>query len=78
MDRVGNKDREPRWQREDANLIESQPKQTCGLCHAFEHNRKKCPQSHGTSTSGHVPNQVGERWQKVLDRLNNCCSFYFT
>ena len=44
MDGVRNKDREPGWRREDANLIESQPKQTCGLCHASEHNRRKCPQ----------------------------------
>ena len=74
MDGVRNKDREPRWRREDADLIESQPKQTCGLCHASGHNRIKCPQSRGPSTSGHVPHQVGT-WQKVMHRLNNCCSF---
>ena len=34
MDGVRNKDQEPGWQREDIDLIESQPKQTCGLCHA--------------------------------------------
>ncbi|KAL0001081.1 hypothetical protein SO802_014862 [Lithocarpus litseifolius] len=56
MDGVRNKDRAPSWQREDADLIESQPKQTCGLCHASGHNRRKCPQSLGASTSGHVPN----------------------
>ena len=55
MDGVRNKDREPGWQREDADLIESQPKQTCGLCYAFGHNCRKCPQSCGISTSGHVP-----------------------
>ncbi|XP_050258812.1 uncharacterized protein LOC126703784 [Quercus robur] len=55
MDGVRNKDREPGWRREDADLIESQSKQTCGLCHASGHNRRKCPQSRGTSTSGHVP-----------------------
>ena len=55
MDGVRNKDRELGWQREDANLIESQPKQACGMCHAFGHNHRKCLQSHGTSTSGHVP-----------------------
>ena len=55
MDGVRNKDREPGWRREDADLIESQPKQTCGLCHASGHNRRKCPQSRGASTSGHVP-----------------------
>ena len=49
-------DREPGWQREDADLIESQPKQTCGLCHASRHNCKKCSQSCGASTSGHDPN----------------------
>ncbi|KAK9996574.1 hypothetical protein SO802_021260 [Lithocarpus litseifolius] len=56
MDGVRNKDRVPGWRREDADLIESQPKQTCGLCHASGHNRRKCPQSLGASTSGHVPN----------------------
>ncbi|KAK9996646.1 hypothetical protein SO802_021332 [Lithocarpus litseifolius] len=56
MDGVRNKDRAPGWRREDADLIESQPKQTCGLCHASGHNRRKCPQSLGASTSGHVPN----------------------
>ena len=76
MDGVKNKDRKLRWWREDVDLIESRPKQTCGLCHASGHNCKKCPQSRGSSTSGHVPNKVGERWQKVLDWLNNCCSFY--
>ena len=55
MFEVRNKDREPGWQKEDANLIESQPKQTCGQCHASWHNRKKCPQSCGASTSNHVP-----------------------
>nr|XP_023883871.1 uncharacterized protein LOC111996153 [Quercus suber] len=55
MDGMRNKDRERRWWREDTDLIESQPKQTCGLCHAPGHNRRKCPQSHGASTSGHVP-----------------------
>ena len=55
MDGVRNKDREPGWQKEDADLIESQPKQTCGLCHAFGHNCRKCPQSRGASTRGHVP-----------------------
>ena len=74
MDGVRNKDRKPRWRREDADLIESQPKQTYGLCHASEHNRRKCPQSCGASTSGHVPHQVGT-WQKVMHWLNNCCSF---
>ena len=53
---VRNKDRESRWWREDVDLIESQPKQTCVLFHASGHNRKKCPQSRGASTSGHVPN----------------------
>ncbi|KAK9992485.1 hypothetical protein SO802_027470 [Lithocarpus litseifolius] len=43
MDGVKNKDREPGWRREDVDLIESQPKQTCGLCHASGHNRRKCP-----------------------------------
>ena len=62
IDGARNKDREPGWRREDANLIESQPKQTCGLCHASEHNRRKCPQ------------QVG-RWQKVMHCMLNCCSF---
>ena len=56
IDRVRNKDRELGRRREDADLIESQPKQTCGLCHASEFNRRKCPQSCGASTSGHVPN----------------------
>ncbi|XP_030936269.1 uncharacterized protein LOC115961425 [Quercus lobata] len=56
IDRVRNKDRELGRRREDADLIESQPKQICGLCHASEHNRRKCPQSRGASTSGHVPN----------------------
>nr|XP_023898745.1 uncharacterized protein LOC112010632 [Quercus suber] len=42
MDGVRNKDRELGWRVEDADLIESQPKQTCGLCHASRHNRKKC------------------------------------
>nr|XP_023903554.1 uncharacterized protein LOC112015381 [Quercus suber] len=55
MDGVRNKDREPRWRREDADLIESQPQQTCGVCHASRHNCRKCPQSRGASTSGHVP-----------------------
>ena len=54
MDEVRNKDREPGWQREDTDLIESQPKQTCGLCHASRHNRRKCLQSSGTSTTDHV------------------------
>ena len=54
MDGVRNKDQEPRWRREDADLIESQPKQTCGLCPASKHNRRKCLQSRGTSISGHV------------------------
>ena len=49
MDGVKNKDREwGRW-REDADLIESQPKQTCLLCHASENNRRKCLKSCGTS-----------------------------
>ncbi|KAK9993546.1 hypothetical protein SO802_023249 [Lithocarpus litseifolius] len=56
MDGVRNKDRAPGSRREDADLIESQPKQTCGLCHASGHNRKKCPQSFVASISGHVPN----------------------
>ena len=43
MDGVRNKDRESRWWKEDADLIESQPKQTCGLCHASGHNHRKCP-----------------------------------
>ena len=55
MDGVRNKDREPGWRREDVDLIESQPKQTCGLCHTSGHNCIKCPQSRGASTSGHVP-----------------------
>ena len=55
MDGVRNKDRESAWRREDADLIESQPKQTCGLCHALGHNRRKCSQSHGASTSSPVP-----------------------
>ena len=55
MDGVRNKDREPGWRREDTDLIKSQPKQTCGLCHASGHNRRKCPQSRGASTSNHVP-----------------------
>ena len=75
MDGVRNKDRKPRWRREDADLIESQPKQTYGLCHASEHNRRKCPQSRGASTSGHVPHWVG-RWQIFMHRLNICCSFH--
>ena len=75
MDGVRNKDRELRWRREDADLIKSLPKQTCGLCHASSHNRRKCPQSRDASTIGHVPHQVG-RWQKVMHRLNNFCSFY--
>ena len=50
-----NKDREPGWRREDADLIEIQPKQTYGLYHASGHSRRKCPQSRGASTSGHVP-----------------------
>ena len=54
MDEVRNKDRESRWRREDTDLIESQPKQTCGLCHASGHNCRKCPQSRGASISGHV------------------------
>ena len=45
MDGVKNKDREPRRWREDSDLKESQPKQTCGLCHASAHNRRKYPQS---------------------------------
>ena len=56
MDGVKNKDRERERRREDTDLIESQPKQTCLLCHASENNRKKCPKSCGTSISGHVPN----------------------
>ena len=55
MDGVRNKDRELGWRREDVDLIKSQPKQTCGLCHASGHNRRKCLQSRGASTSGHVP-----------------------
>ncbi|XP_065626133.1 uncharacterized protein LOC136066181 [Quercus suber] len=55
MDGVRNKDQGSRWRREDADLIESQPKQTCGLCHASGHNRRKCPQSRGASTSSNVP-----------------------
>ena len=55
MDGVRNKDREPGWRSQDANLIESQPKQTCGLCHASGHNRRKCLQCRGASTSSHVP-----------------------
>ena len=74
MDGVRNKDRELRWQREDADLIECQPKHTCGLCHASGHNRRKCLQSRDASTSSHVPHQVGQ-WQKVMHQLNNCCSF---
>ena len=55
MDGVRNKDQEPgRWS-EDVDLIERQPKQTCGLCHASGNNRRKCPQSRGASTSSHVP-----------------------
>ena len=56
MDGVKNKDRESGRRREDVDLIESQPKQTCGLCHAFEHNCRKCPESCGASISSHVPN----------------------
>ena len=55
MNGVRNKDRESAWWREDADLIESQPKQTCGLCHASGHNRRKCPQSRGALTSSPVP-----------------------
>ena len=55
MDGVRNKDQEPGWRKEDADLIESQPKQTCGLCHASGHNRRKCLQSRGTYTSSPVP-----------------------
>ena len=74
MDGVRNKDRESAWRREDVDLIESQPKQTCGLCHASGHNRRKCSQSRGSSTSSPVPCQVG-RWQKVMHCILNCCSF---
>ena len=55
MDEVRNKDRESGWQREDIDLIKSQPKQTCGLCHASGHNCRKSPQSRDAFTSGHVP-----------------------
>ena len=64
MNGVRNKDRESAWWREDADLIKSQPKQTCGLCHASGHNRRKCPQSRGASTSSPVPHML------------NCCSFH--
>ena len=55
MDGVRNKNREPGWRREDVDLIENQPKHTCGLCHASGHNRRNCPQSRGASTSSDVP-----------------------
>ena len=54
MDGVKNKDREPgRW-REDANLIKSTQVDMWTVS-CFRHNRRKCLQSHDTSTSGHVP-----------------------
>ena len=55
MDGVRNKNREPGWRREDVDLIENQPKHTCGLCHASGHNCRNCLQSRGASTSSDVP-----------------------
>ena len=42
--------------REESDLRENQPKQRCGLCHEEGHNRRKCSNSCGASTSGHLPN----------------------
>ena len=38
--------------REDLDLREIQLRQQCGVCHEEEHNRKRCPNSYGASTSG--------------------------
>ena len=53
MDGVGRKKRS---RREESDLRENQPKQRCRLCHEEGHNRRKCPDSCGASTSGHLPN----------------------
>ncbi|XP_075662902.1 uncharacterized protein LOC142632358 [Castanea sativa] len=36
----------------DSELREIQPRQRCGVCHEEGHNRKRCPNSLGGSTSG--------------------------
>ena len=38
--------------REDPDLREIQPRQRCGVCHEEGHNRRRCPNSRGASTSG--------------------------
>nr|XP_023872061.1 uncharacterized protein LOC111984675 [Quercus suber] len=42
--------------RPDSDLREIQQKQSCGLCHQLGHNRRRCPLSHGSSTSSNDPN----------------------
>ena len=56
MDGVRNKDQEPRWRRENTNLIESQLVDYVMLPDiTVENVCKKCPQPCGASTSSHVP-----------------------
>ena len=38
--------------RQDLDLREIQPRQRCRVCHEEGHNHRKCPNSHGASTSG--------------------------
>ena len=47
---------EPGSRRPDSDLREIQQKQSCGLCHQHEHNRRRCPLSRGASTSINNPN----------------------
>ncbi|KAL0011257.1 hypothetical protein SO802_006365 [Lithocarpus litseifolius] len=44
--------RERESQREDSDLREIQPRQRYGVCHEEGHNRRRCPNSSGASTSG--------------------------
>ena len=42
--------------REDPDLREIQLRQRCRVCHEEGHNHRKCPNSHGASTSGSTTN----------------------
>ena len=48
--------RERGSRREDSDLREIQPRQRCRVCHEEGHNHRKCPNSHGASTSGSTTN----------------------